>query len=208
MRHCSGNSGAPAIISSSPFRSDRGIVRPRRSGFGDIGPCHDDAESSKLKMGPSIGCDAWPFWGGLAALGLACLAVLSATQADAEVRVDGGRDEMQVRVENDTVGHVLEALGQNVSLHYRSAAPLNKVIGGAFSGSLEQVLSRVLAGYDFVVRYNMQSVELLIVGKSGAAAVPPPSVDPPAPQTAPTDTDQDAPNISPAPTPPQVPPPK
>jgi hypothetical protein len=46
----------------------------------------------------------------------------SATQADAEVAIDGGRDEMQVRVENDTVGHVLEALGQNVSLHYRSAA--------------------------------------------------------------------------------------
>ena len=75
-------------------------------------------------MGPSIGSEAWPFWGGLAALGLACLAALSATQADAEVRVDGGRDEMQVRVENDTIGHVLEALGQNVSLHYRSAAPL------------------------------------------------------------------------------------
>ena len=137
---------------------------------------------------------------------LACLAVLSVTQADAEVRVDGGRDEMQVRVENDTVGHVLEALGRTVSLHYRSAAPLNKVIGGSFSGSLEQVLSRVLAGYDFVVRYNMQGVELLVVGKSGAAAVPPPSGGLTAPQTAPTDTDQDAPNISPAPTPPQVPP--
>ena len=116
---------------------------------------------------------------------------------------------MQVRVENDTVGHVLEALGQNVSLHYRSAAPLNKVIGGSFSGSLEQVLSRVLAGYDFVVRYNMQAVEILVVGKSGAAPVPPPAVEnSPQPQTAPTDTDQDAPNISPAPTPPRVPPPK
>ena len=102
---------------------------------------------------------------------------------------------MHVRVENDTVGHVLETLGQNVSLHYRSAAPLNKVIGGSFSGSLEQVLSRVLAGYDFAVRYNLQDVEIFVVGKSGVAPIPPPPVEnSPQPQTAPTDTDQDAPN--------------
>ena len=154
-------------------------------------------------MGSSIGCNALPFWGGPAALGLACLVALSAAQADAEVRVDGGRDEMQVRVENDTVGHVLEALGHTVSLHCRSAAPLNKVIGGSFSGSLEQVLSRVLAGYDFVVRYNLRAVEILVVGKSGAAPIPPPAVEnSPQPQTAPTDTDEDAPNVSLAPTPP------
>jgi hypothetical protein len=176
--------------------------------LGISGPATSEAESKKLRMGPSIGSDARPFCGGLVALRLACLAALSATQADAEVRVDGGRDEMQVRVENDTVGHVLEALGQNVSLHYRSAAPLNKVIGGSFSGSLEQVLSRVLAGYDFVVRYNMQGVELLVVGKSGAAPIPPPTVEEsPQPQTAPTDTDQDAPNVNAAPTPPRSTPP-
>ena len=158
-------------------------------------PARSEAESKILRMGPSIGSDARLFWSGLAALGLACLAALSATQADAEVRVDGGRDEMHVRVENDTVGHVLETLGQNVSLHYRSAAPLNKVIGGSFSGSLEQVLSRVLAGYDFAVRYNLQDVEIFVVGKSGVAPIPPPPVEnSPQPQTAPTDTDQDAPN--------------
>jgi hypothetical protein len=155
-------------------------------------------------MGPSVGSDVRPVWGGLAALGLACLTAFSATQVDAEVRVDGGRDEMQVRVENDTVSHVLEALGQNVSLHYRSVAPLNKVIGGNFSGSLEQVLSRVLAGYDFIVRYNPQAVEIFVVGKSGAAPIPPPPVEnSPQPQTAPTDTDQDAPNVNAARTPPR-----
>jgi hypothetical protein len=106
-------------------------------------------------------------------MGLACLAAFSATQADAEVLVDGGRDEMHLRVENDTVGHVLETLGQNVNLRYRSDAPLNKVIGVRFSGSLEQVLPRVLAGYDFVVRYNPQAVEVLVVGESRAVPIPP-----------------------------------
>jgi hypothetical protein len=115
---------------------------------------------------------------------------------------------MQVRVENDTVGHVLEVLGQNVSLHYRSAAPLDKVIGGSFSGSLEQVLSRVLAGYDFVAGYNMQGVELLVVGKSAAAPIPPPPMEDAQPQTAPSDTDQDAPSASRAPRSPRLRPPK
>jgi len=73
---------------------------------------------------------------GFAVLGLVCLSAFSAPQADAGVVIDGGRDEMQVRVENDTVGHVLEALGRNGNLHNRSATPLNKVIDGSFSGSL------------------------------------------------------------------------
>jgi hypothetical protein len=124
------------------------------------------------RVEPSIGSDARSLRGGLAALALACLSVFSATQADAEVLVAGGRDAMQVRVENDTVGHVLEALGQKVSLRYRSPTPLNKVIGGGFSGSLEQVLSRVLAGYDFVAHYDMQGVELFVVGESGAPPIP------------------------------------
>ena len=174
--------------------------------MGISGPATSDAESSKLRMGPAS--ERRQRFGRSRRPGTCMSRGLSGTRADAEVRVDGGRDEMPVRVENDTVRHVLEALGQTVSLHYRSAAPLNKVIGGSFSGSLEQVLSRVLAGYDFVVRYNLRAVELLVVGKSGAAAVPPPSVeDPPQPQTAPTDTDEDAPNVSLAPTPPRVRPP-
>ena len=164
------------------------------------GPATSGAEASNLRMGPGIGSGARPLRGGLAALGLACLSAFLATQADAEVLVDGGRDEMRVRVENDNVGHVLEALGQNVSLHYRSARPLNKVIGGRFSGSLEQVLSRVLAGYDFVVRYNLQGVEIFVVGESGAASTPPSSIEAsPQPQTASTVADQDAPSISLAP---------
>jgi hypothetical protein len=166
------------------------------------------------RKGASVGSDARPFRGGLAALGVACLSAFSAIEADAEVRVEGNRDEMHVRVENDIVGHVLEVLGQNVSLRYRCAAPLNKVIGGRFSGSLEQVLPRVLAGYDFVVRYNPQGVEIFVVRESGAAPIPPPPIqdtpqpqrassaagpDAPQPQRASTVADQDAASASLAP---------
>jgi hypothetical protein len=127
-----------------------------------------------------------------AALGLACLSVFLASRADAEVLIDGGRDQIQVRVENDTVGHVLEALGQKVSLYYRSTAPLNEVIGGSFSGSLELVLS----GYDFVADYSVQGVQLFIIEKSGAAPISPPPMEHP-PQLQTTVTDQAAPSTTP-----------
>jgi hypothetical protein len=115
---------------------------------------------------------------GLAAVwGLICLSAFSTLQADAEVVVDGGRGDMQVRVENDTVAHVLEALGQNGDLHYGSAAPLDKVIGGSYSGSLGHVLSRVLVGFDFVVYYNPQGVEVFVYEASGEAPpMPPPQI--------------------------------
>jgi hypothetical protein len=109
---------------------------------------------------------------GLAALGLVCLSAFPATQADAEVAVVGGPDDMHVKVENDTVGHVLETLSRNENLHFRSATPLNKVIGGSFSGSLGQVLSRILIGFDFVVRYSSQGVEVFVFRESGAAPIP------------------------------------
>jgi hypothetical protein len=102
-----------------------------------------------------------------AAWGLICLSAFSAPQADAEVVVDGGRDEMLVKVENDTVDHVLEALGQSGNLHYGSTAPLEKVIDGSYSGSLEHVLSRILVGFDFVVHYNPHGVEVFVYEASG-----------------------------------------
>ena len=112
---------------------------------------------------------------GFAVLGLVCLSAFWAPQAHAEVAIEGGRDEMQVRVENDTVGHVLEALGRNGNLHNRSATPLNKVIDGSFSGSLGQVLFRILDGYDFIIRHDPESVEVFVFGESGAAPIAPPS---------------------------------
>jgi predicted membrane metal-binding protein len=110
----------------------------------------------------------------LVAFGLLCLAAFAATHAHAEVVVDGDRDQMRVRVDNDTIANVLQALGQNNNLQYRSRSPLNKVIDGSFSGSFRQVVLRVLVGFDFVVHYNSQGIEIFVYGESAATAVAPP----------------------------------
>jgi hypothetical protein len=107
------------------------------------------------------------------ALGLVCLSAFSATEANAEIAVDGDRDQMRVSVDNDTVGRALDALEQKGNLQYHSATPLNKVIGGSFSGSLAHVLSRILVGFDFIVHYGPQGVEIFVYGASGETAAPP-----------------------------------
>jgi len=182
-------------------------------------------KSSRVRVGRSIGGDAAPAlrdaggagsrpshglaFHGLAALGLLCLSAFPVTQADAEVVVDGDRDQMQVSVDNETVGNVLQALGQKGNLHYRSSLPLNKVIGGSFSGSLGHVLSRVLVGFDFVVRYNPQGVEIFVYGESGATSVPPPQEEAysPRPRPASRRTAQASPgaNLAPRYAPPHTP---
>jgi hypothetical protein len=148
----------------------------------------------RVRIGRSLRGDAPRNAGGvrlrlparLAALGLLCLSAFSATEARAEVVVvDGERDRMQVSVDNDTVANVLQALEEKGNLRCRSSLPLNKVIGGSFSGSLGQVLSRVLVGFDFVVRYNPQGVEVVVYGESGAKYVPPPREEAYAPRPRP-----------------------
>jgi hypothetical protein len=168
------SSPAAGVAKPSRARTERSIggdaALPLRAGRGDAG---------------GVGSRRSAFHG-LAALGLLCLSAFSATQAHAEVVVDGDRDQIQVSVDNDTVGNVLQALGQTGNLHYRTNLPLNKIIGGSFSGSLGHVVSRVLVGFDFVVHYNPQGVEILVYGESGATSVPPPQVEPYSPRPRPS----------------------
>jgi hypothetical protein len=130
---------------------------------------------------PSLGRAFW----GAAASALAVFSAVLAEDAQAEVVVQRDHDEIRVSVDNDTVGHVLEALAQSGNLRYRSAAPLDKVIGGDFSGSWGQVLSGILVGFDFAVAYRPESMEIVVFGESGAKpGAPPPTDVSPQPQTA------------------------
>jgi len=132
-------------------------------------------------------------------LALGFLCVVSAEEGRAEVVVKRDHDEIRVSVDNDSVGHVLEALVQNGNLRYRSTAPLDKVIGGDFSGSWGQVLSGILAGFDFVITYRPQSVEIVVFEESGGKPVSAPPIESPQPQTASTAAEQATHGVSLAP---------
>jgi hypothetical protein len=103
---------------------------------------------------------------GVIARAVACFSFFTASNAHAEVVIDTSRDNVLVKIVNDTVGDALEALSRRISFKYRSTLPLNKIIGGNFSGSFDEVLSRLLTGFDFVVVYNPQGIEVLVYGES------------------------------------------
>lgn len=121
---------------------------------------------------------------GAALPALAFLSAVSAQEARAEVVVQRDHDEIQVSVQSDTVAHVLEALAEHGNFRYRSTAPLGKTIGGSFSGSLGQVLLGILVGFDFVVAYRPQGVEVVVYEESGGKPVPAPPIAGGRPQAA------------------------
>jgi hypothetical protein len=107
------------------------------------------------------------------------VAVFSTAKCEAHVAVAGNHESLLVVVDNDTVDHVLEALGNKANSRYHSAKPLNKIISGSFSGSLWQVLSRILDGFDYAVVGKPAGVEIFVYGASNSYAVQaPPSAQP------------------------------
>jgi len=58
------------------------------------------------------------------------------------------------------------AVAAKFSVHYRSAVSLDRRVNGTFSASLTRVLSRLLDGYDRVVRHGPEGLDVVILGVS------------------------------------------
>jgi hypothetical protein len=107
------------------------------------------------------------------------------------LRVQGDPKAVRVDARQTTIADVLSGLASAFNIRYRSSIVLNDVRTGTYSGSLRQVISRVLDGYNYVIKYEDSKLNIIVVGKVGeqAAAAPPAATAPqaaaaPAPQTA------------------------
>lgn len=109
-------------------------------------------------------------WSLRAAAVFAC--VLSTT-AFAEVRIEGTPAALQVTTGQDAVADVLAALATNLGVRYRSSVPLDRAAHAAYTGSLREVVARLLDGYNYVLRRDGESTEIVVFGQRGEAAVPP-----------------------------------
>jgi hypothetical protein len=76
-------------------------------------------------------------------------------------------------VGGDALSDVLSAFGARLPVKYRSSVPLNVEINGAYSGSLSQVVSRLLDGYNYAIKQDSGLTEIIVFGKRGEAAVAP-----------------------------------
>jgi hypothetical protein len=90
-----------------------------------------------------------------------------------EVRVAGHTEAVQVEARDAPVQDVLAALNTSFGLQYRGVASLDRRISGTYEGSLQQVVRRLLDGYDFIVKMDARTVEVVIIGAAASWAQPP-----------------------------------
>jgi hypothetical protein len=110
------------------------------------------------------------------ALGLATALICGlATAAGADVRVDGTPAAVRVETERAAISDVLSAFAGKFNVTYRSAIPLDAVADATYAGSFGQVISRLLDGYNYVVKKHGETTEITVFGRRGEVGIPPPA---------------------------------
>jgi hypothetical protein len=94
-----------------------------------------------------------------------------ASAAFAEVHVEGNPAALRFTASGDALSDVLAAFAAQWPVTYRTSVPLNAEIEGAYSGSLSQVVARLLDGYNYVIKQEPGLTEIIVFGKQGEAAV-------------------------------------
>jgi hypothetical protein len=107
-----------------------------------------------------------------AAIGLGMALAIAPTWAWAETQVHGTPQAVVVEAKNATVEEILVALTDTFKVEFRSAANLDKRITGTYQGTLQQAVSHILNGYDFVVKSGQAGLEItLLDGRKKPVAV-------------------------------------
>jgi len=92
--------------------------------------------------------------------------------ASAKTEVEGRSDAVHLSAEDASVNEVLAALSARFNLTYTPAPELDRAVAGVYSGTLQQVLARILDGYDYVANFSVNGIELKVLGRSGLIARP------------------------------------
>jgi hypothetical protein len=96
------------------------------------------------------------------------------TIAAAEVHVEGSPAVVRVSTSRDRVSDVLSALAATFNVQYRTAIPLDGAADATYSGSLRQVISRLLDGYNYMIKTDdSKTTEVIVFGRRGEVVTPP-----------------------------------
>jgi hypothetical protein len=99
---------------------------------------------------------------------------LSCGRSAAEVRLSGMPDRMVLRASDATMPEILAALHSAFDLEVKLNGTTARRFTGTYLGSMRQVLSRLLAGEDYVLRSAADGIVVRLLGNSASdgAAVP------------------------------------
>jgi hypothetical protein len=89
------------------------------------------------------------------------------------VCAQGSPSRFHLEARDATIVTVLAALRDSYNISYRSSIALDETRNGAYAGSLAEVMSYLLSGYDYVIKSKGSTLDVEIFGKSGAQTVVP-----------------------------------
>ena len=93
---------------------------------------------------------------------------LSCGNSAAEVRLSGTPDRFVLKTNDATMPEILAALHSAFDLEAKLNGTTARKFTGTYSGSVRQVLSRLLVGEDYVVRSAADGMSIILLG-AGAA---------------------------------------
>jgi hypothetical protein len=88
-----------------------------------------------------------------------------------EVQVRGTPDAVRIEAQGESIEDVLAALRKAFDLRWQSPTALDKRITGTYEGSLNRALTRVLDGYNFVLKASSGRLEVTVLGPRGTTAI-------------------------------------
>jgi hypothetical protein len=86
--------------------------------------------------------------------------------------ISGTPEAVTLNAQDTSIADILAGLGHDFDVHYRSSADLNRHLTGTYRGSLRQVVTRILDGYNFIVASIHGGVEVTVLGKEKAQTPP------------------------------------
>ena len=103
-----------------------------------------------------------------------------ATIAPAEVHVEGSLAAVRVTTSQDSIADVLSAFAATFRIQYRTAIPLDAAaVNKTYSGSFGQVVSRLLDGYNYVIKRDQETIEIVVFSRGGEVVIPTPATTAP-----------------------------
>jgi hypothetical protein len=118
----------------------------------------------------TIGSPNFGLW---AAILLGAALAIAPTPVLAEIQVRGSPEAVRIEARDTPVEEILAALSRAFGMHYQLSANLDKRLSGTYVGSLRRVVTRILDGYNFVLKTDNGSIAVTVLGTPNASAAVP-----------------------------------
>ena len=93
------------------------------------------------------------------------------TPTRSETQIAGVSGALSVDAHDTTLQAVIAKLGATFGFQLRTSADLSRPVEGSYRGSLREVITRLLDGYDFFIHRSGDVTEVVVVEFSGMTVV-------------------------------------